>query len=177
VRATIWPTLLLSTLDCLMNSTNSHVSTHKLVATCHLWSSVHLPLFRVPLTLLNTSPLDNWTVHLTGLTSSYSLHRYPSYWSTVVHCNPRATLRNHVFVDYIGCLNLMFCWPCIVVYQYNETNVMHFSFNLLRIKCLYMFRALLTHPQEALHKRHLVYCTRILSVGSATVAIYQVPFV
>jgi hypothetical protein len=28
---------------------------------------------------------------------------------------------------------------CIIVYQYNETNVMHFSFNLLRIKCLYMF--------------------------------------
>jgi hypothetical protein len=29
--------------------------------------------------------------------------------------------------------------------QYNETNVMHFSFNLLRIKGLYMFRALLAH--------------------------------
>jgi hypothetical protein len=28
----------------------------------------------------------------------------------------------------------MFCWPCIIVYQYNETNVMHFSFNLLRIR-------------------------------------------
>jgi hypothetical protein len=27
---------------------------------------------------------------------------------------------------------------------------MHFSFNLLRIKGLYMFRALLSHPQEAL---------------------------
>jgi hypothetical protein len=35
---------------------------------------------------------------------------------------------------------------------------MHFSFNLLRIKDLYMFRALLAHPQEALNKRHLVYC-------------------
>jgi hypothetical protein len=45
--------------------------------------------------------------------------------------------------------------------QYNETNVMHFSFNLLRIKVLYMFRALLAHPQEVLHKRHLVYCVRI----------------
>jgi hypothetical protein len=33
----------------------------------------------------------------------------------------------------------MFCWPCIRVYQYNETNVMHFSFNLLRTKGLYMF--------------------------------------
>jgi hypothetical protein len=51
--------------------------------------------------------------------------------------------------------NLLFYWPCITVYQYIETNVMHFLFSLLRIKGLYMFRALLVHPQEALHKRHL----------------------
>jgi hypothetical protein len=44
----------------------------------------------------------------------------------------------------------MFCLPCIilVVFQYSETNVMHFSFSLLRIKVLYMFRALLAHPQK-----------------------------
>jgi hypothetical protein len=54
------------------------------------------------------------------------------------------------------------------VSQHNETNVMHFSFNLLRIKGLYMFRALLAHPQEALHKRHLVYCVRVMSVGFGT---------
>jgi hypothetical protein len=41
-------------------------------------------------------------------------------------------------------------------YQYNGTNVVHFSSSLFRIKGLYMFRALLAHPQEALHKRHLV---------------------
>jgi hypothetical protein len=46
-----------------------------------------------------------------------------------------------------------------------KTNVMHFSFNLMRIKGLYMDRALLAHPQEALHKRHLVYCVRIMSVA------------
>jgi hypothetical protein len=50
-------------------------------------------------------------------------------------------------------------------YQYNETKVMHFLFSLLRIKGLYMFRALLAHPQEALHKRHLVYCVRVMSVA------------
>jgi hypothetical protein len=61
--------------------------------------------------------------------------------------------------------NLMFLWPCIIVYEYNENNVTHFSFNLLIIKGLYMFRALLAHPQEVLHKRHLVYCVRVLSVG------------
>jgi hypothetical protein len=48
------------------------------------------------------------------------------------------------------------------IYQYNETNVTHFPFNLLRIKSLYMFRALLAHPQEVLHKRHMVYCVRVL---------------
>jgi hypothetical protein len=51
---------------------------------------------------------------------------------------------------------LTFCWPSITVYQYNETNVMHFLFNLLRIKGLYVFRALLAHLQKALHKLHLV---------------------
>jgi hypothetical protein len=66
-----------------------------------------------------------------------------------------------------GCLNLMFCWLCIIVrvYQYSETNVRHFLFSLLRIKGLYMFRALLAHPQKALRKRHLVYCVRVMSVG------------
>jgi hypothetical protein len=46
---------------------------------------------------------------------------------------------------------------------YSVTNVMHFLFNLLRIKILYMFRALLVYPQEALHTRHLVYCGRVTS--------------
>jgi hypothetical protein len=62
-------------------------------------------------------------------------------------------------------LNLMFCWPCIIVYQYSATDVMHFLFSLLGMKCLYMFRALLAHTQEVLHKRHLVYCVRVMSFG------------
>jgi hypothetical protein len=36
----------------------------------------------------------------------------------------------------------------ITVCQYSETNVMHFLCSLLRIKGLYMFRAVLAHPQE-----------------------------
>jgi hypothetical protein len=51
--------------------------------------------------------------------------------------------------------------------HYSETNVLHFLFSLLRIKFLYMFRALLAHPQEALNKRHLVYCVRVVSVCAA----------
>jgi hypothetical protein len=49
---------------------------------------------------------------------------------------------------------------------------MQFLFNLLRIKGLYvyMFRALLAHPQEAPRQRHLIYCVRIMLVGCGTVA-------
>jgi hypothetical protein len=48
----------------------------------------------------------------------------------------------------------------IYIHQSNENIVMHFSFNLLRIKGPNMFPALLAHPQEATHKGHLVYCMR-----------------
>jgi hypothetical protein len=37
-------------------------------------------------------------------------------------------------------------------YQCSETNLMHILFSLLGIKGLYMFRALLVRPQEALQK-------------------------
>jgi hypothetical protein len=50
------------------------------------------------------------------------------------------------------------------VHQYNETKVMHISFNLLRIKSLNMFRALLAHPQET------------LDVGCGTVAVSLQPY-
>jgi hypothetical protein len=53
----------------------------------------------------------------------------------------------------------------VILYQYSETNVMHFLFSLLRIKGLYTFRTLLTRPQEVLHKRHLLFCVRVMSVG------------
>jgi hypothetical protein len=57
---------------------------------------------------------------------------------------------------------------------YHETNVMHFSFNLLRIKCLYMFRWILTHPREAHHKQHLVYCVRMsVSCGKVPLLILR----
>jgi hypothetical protein len=46
---------------------------------------------------------------------------------------------------------------------------MHFLFSLLRINGLYMFRALLAHHQEALHKRHLVHCMRYRSVSCTRV--------
>jgi hypothetical protein len=57
------------------------------------------------------------------------------------------------------------------LYQYSETNVMYFLFNLLRIKGLYMFRTILVHPQETLHKQHLVYCVRVMSVGCTRIGV------
>jgi hypothetical protein len=54
-------------------------------------------------------------------------------------------------------------------YQHSETNVMHLLFSLLRIKSLYVFRALFAYPQEALHKRHLVYCVRGMYVGCTSI--------
>jgi hypothetical protein len=49
--------------------------------------------------------------------------------------------------------------------------MMHFPFNLLRIKGLYMFRALLAHPQVALNKWHLAYCMCVMSVGSTRIGV------
>jgi hypothetical protein len=73
---------------------------------------------------------------------------------------------------------------------------MIFLCNLLRPIGLYIFRALLAHPQEVLDKRYLVYCLRVISVACIGVkvellfsfnpgagnsynthAIYQVPLV
>jgi hypothetical protein len=42
---------------------------------------------------------------------------------------------------------------------------MRILFSLLGINGLYMVRALPAHPQEVLHKRNLVYCVRVMSVG------------
>jgi hypothetical protein len=50
------------------------------------------------------------------------------------------------------------------IHQYSKTNVMPFIFNLLRINGLYMLRSLLAHPQEALRKRHMVCCVRVMSL-------------
>jgi hypothetical protein len=65
----------------------------------------------------------------------------------------------------------MFCWPCITVSQYNKTDVMHYLFNILRIKGLYMFRALLAHPRRRYKKRHLVYCVCVMTVGYTRIGV------
>jgi hypothetical protein len=55
--------------------------------------------------------------------------------------------------------------------KYTKTNVMHFLFSLLKIKGLYMFHALLAHPPKVLHKQHLVYCVRVMSVGCTRIGV------
>jgi hypothetical protein len=55
--------------------------------------------------------------------------------------------------------------------QYIETDAIHFLFSLLRIMGLYMFRA---HPQEVFHKRYLVYCMRVMSIGCTKIGVKHV---
>jgi hypothetical protein len=70
------------------------------------------------------------------------------------------------FFKHISCLFNIYCFELYIqVTDIYNSNVMPFLFNLLRIKGLYMFRPLLAHPQETIHKRHLVYCVRVMSVG------------
>jgi hypothetical protein len=59
----------------------------------------------------------------------------------------------------------MFCRPCIVEYHYIKETRSTFCIQFLRINSLYMFRALLTHLQEALYKQQLVYCVCVMFVG------------
>jgi hypothetical protein len=59
--------------------------------------------------------------------------------------------------------------PCVSVYWNQRDPPLLFS--LLKIKSLYMFRALLAYLQEALHKRHLVYCVRVMSVDCTRVGV------
>jgi hypothetical protein len=46
--------------------------------------------------------------------------------------------------------------------------MMHFLFSLLKIKGLYVFLALLAHPQEVLHKRNLLYCVHLVQPTNIT---------
>jgi hypothetical protein len=80
-------------------------------------------------------------------------------------CRIQGLVYDLLFWDKTETAHIMFRWPCIVVYQYIKTNVIHFLLNLLRIMGLYMFRALLAHTQETVHTQHLVYCVRVMSVG------------
>jgi hypothetical protein len=38
-----------------------------------------------------------------------------------------------------------------------------------------MFQALLSHPQEVLYKRHLVYCVRVMSAGCTCIGVPAPP--
>jgi hypothetical protein len=83
--------------------------------------------------------------------------------------------------------SLMFCWPCITVYQYSETNVMHFLFSLLRIKDRYVLSITCSSSggttQMALGILHVCYVSWPHQEWSGTSAanwnthtIHQVPF-
>jgi hypothetical protein len=48
---------------------------------------------------------------------------------------------------------------------------MHALFSLLGIKGLYMFRPLLAHLQQAVHKLQLVHCVRVMSAGCTRIGV------
>jgi hypothetical protein len=54
----------------------------------------------------------------------------------------------YIYIYVVRRLRVNVLLTCIIVYQYSETNLTHFLFNLLTIKGLYMFRALPARPQE-----------------------------
>jgi hypothetical protein len=88
----------------------------------------------------------------------------------------------HTFCEhFVSTTNCFFLYILTkITYPYSKTNVTRFSFNLLIIKAsiccryssladwghgvIYMFRALLAHPQETPHKRHMVYSVGVMSV-------------
>jgi hypothetical protein len=100
------------------------------------------------------------THHVTLIGNSCSVVLQPG---SILYCK---TLCGHHFV----LQELQRACALTIANQYNESNVMHFSFSLLRLNGLYMFRTLLSRPQEVLHKQHWVHGVR-LSVGRGTVAV------
>jgi hypothetical protein len=74
-------------------------------------------------------------------------------WSSQIKMSQCCYFYNKCHLDSTGMENLMFCWPCI-----NESTATWYTFLSLfiRSQCLYMFRALLSHLQEALHRCCLV---------------------
>jgi hypothetical protein len=75
------------------------------------------------------------------------------------------------FHNFAELLSIICLWLQVAkihkIYIYRDRNQRHALsvFNLLWFNSLYMFRTLLAHLQEALHKQQLVYRVRIMSVG------------
>jgi hypothetical protein len=88
----------------------------------------------------------------TRLTTTQARARVHARTHTHTHCTAGSSTKTH------------YLWVLSV--SVNETNMMQFSFNLLRIKGHYVFRTLFAHPQEGIHKRHLVYCVSIIQQPS-----------
>jgi hypothetical protein len=98
--------------------------------------------------------LSKWCIYWCIIHVNLSVHqaRSPAAISTILSLNRRVT-KPDFYKLYVSCT------------VHHSTSVMNLLLNLLRIKDLYMFRALLAYPQEVPHNRHLVYCVRVTSVG------------
>jgi hypothetical protein len=117
-------------------------------------------LIRWNLTGLQPSAKLSCLTRSTCLWSRYQISSRRPIIPTVVDCVFPHHLREIAgTLCCMGPKSLVFTY--LPKHQYSETNVMNFLFNLLRINSLYMFRTLLAHPQEALNKRHFVYCVHV----------------
>jgi hypothetical protein len=60
----------------------------------------------------------------------------PKTWTRQIHgskdifCLWRRTLNYHSWTKPNTHHYLMFCWPCIIIYQYSKTNKMHFLYSV-----------------------------------------------
>jgi hypothetical protein len=107
-------------------------------------------------TFLHTPSVPSLDVHGASVNSRQSMYNvwYTRYFTS---------LQYHPQFKY-------FTWTIRAAHKFtaslhSETTMTHFLLNLLRIKVLYVFRALVAHLQEALQIRPLVYCVRVMSVG------------
>jgi hypothetical protein len=82
---------------------------------------------------------------LSGVSEGLPIKRTDLVFATPTSRNSVTTVNAVVFwflqyVPSLKIIKIMFCWPCIIVYQYSKTNVMHFLFSWLRIKPLHISR-------------------------------------
>jgi hypothetical protein len=93
--------------------------------------------------------------HIHTLTHSHAHTHSHTHTLTLTHIHTHTRTHTHTLTH---------------THKHTHTHS-RFLLNLLRIKGLYMFRALLAHPPETLHHPHLVHCVSVMSVGCTRIGV------
>jgi hypothetical protein len=113
---------------------------------------------------------DNTSEYISTVTVHHSISVQWQYIRVYQYSDSTSEYISAVTVHHSISVQLQY----ISVYQYSDSTSEYIStvkptwcnfIQFIKIKVLYTFRALLLHTQEVLHKRHLVYCMRVMSVG------------